>query len=185
MIKEFFFPAAGRAGHGNYQRSNNLSTIIYLLTGLNEQPGGADDFLTTTSVSMDTVVNSWSPQEDLILNIGHSIDTSFILNQGLSQFDRILYQWSGGGYLHPSFALESAIFIEDYDLWGHPDLEFFSNFSTLSPQFIANLATTIPAVSQGSVIMQQDMSIFKSNSVTLSSVEGLLERRGWGFNSFR
>lgn len=181
--KGVFLPAAGRAGHGNYQRSNNLSAIIYLLTGLNEQPDGADDFLSTTSVPMDTVVNSWSPQENLVLNIGHSIDTSFILNQDLSDFDRVLYQWSGGGYLHPSFASESAYLIDDYDLWGHPDLEFFATFSSFSPQIITSLANSVPAVSQGSVIMQQDMSIFKSNSVTLSSVEDFW-KGGLGFQQF-
>lgn len=171
-----FYPAAGRTFHSRYDApyGDRHNHVLYLISGLGPIPAnfsGAASFLATSSIDVTPIINSLSAQENLVLRIGHTIDSSFILNDTLSDFDRILFQWSGGGYFHPAFAAESAQLVEDYDIWGHPDFEEFATFSSATPEAIAGLANTINSISQSSVLMDVRLYIYKHHSLVLSSTQ--------------
>jgi hypothetical protein len=174
--KGVFFPAAGRNYFGKYASAygQNHNNLIYMLTGFGEAPDGASHaggFLASSTLDVDAVINSWAAELDTIYSIGHTLEESFVLNSALTDVDRILAQWSGGAYFHPLVALESGRLIEDSNLWNHVDMSAFAQFQSLNVEDFPTLAEGASAISKSSVIMGQDVAIFKHNSVTLSSVQ--------------
>ena len=174
--KGVFFPAAGRNYFGKYDNAygQNHNNLIYLLTGFGEVPGStshAGGFLASSSIELDDVIYSWGAELDTIYSIGHSLESSFTLNSELSDVDRVMAQWSAGTYFHPLVALETGTLIEDSNLWNHNDFGAFSQFQTLNVEDFPTLAEGASAISKSSVLMDEDIAIFKHNAVTLSSVQ--------------
>lgn len=174
--KGVFFPTAGRNYFGKYDNAygQNHNNLIYLLTGFGEVPGStshAGGFLATSTIPVDDIIDSWVPQLDTIYSIGHSLESSFAINSELSDVDRVLAQWSAGTYFHPLVAYESGKLIEDSNLWNHNDFAAFTQFQTLNINDFPTLAEGASAISKSSVLMEEDIAIFKHNSVTLSSVQ--------------
>ena len=171
-----FFPTAGRNYYGKYNSAwgQNHSHLIYLLTGLGPMPSGVSHsggFLSTTTLNVDEVTQSWTPNLDIILPVGHTLQEGFAINSVLSDADRVIFQWSSGAYFHPDVAVETATLINDSNLWGHTEFLPFAQFQTLPVEqapFLANIAASI---SKSSVICGQDVAIFKHGSITLSSVQ--------------
>lgn len=169
-----FYPSAGRSSHGNYRSNGGPRAMFYLLTGLGDQPVTAahdGGFIATTSIDVDSIMNSWQPVEDLVMDLGHSIDSAYILNDTIAELDRRLFHWSGGGYFHPTFALHSAETVVDYDLWGHPDFDNFTTFQGFPASTLADIALGVTAVSESSVLMDYRYHIFKHHGIMMSSVE--------------
>jgi len=174
--KGVFFPAAGRNYFGKYGSAygQNHNNLIYMLTGFGDAPDGASHaggFLASSTLDVDAVIDSWTAELDTVYSIGHTLEESFVLNSALTDVDRILAQWSGGAYFHPLVALESGRLIEDSNLWNHVDMAAFAQFQSLNVEDFPTLAEGASAISKSSVIMGQDVAIFKHNSVTLSSVQ--------------
>jgi hypothetical protein len=174
--KGVFFPAAGRNYFGKYDSpyGQNHNNLIYMLTGLGEAPDGASHaggFLATSTLDVDDMITSWVAEMDTVYSIGHTIEEGFILNSALSDVDRIFAQWSAGAYFHPAVALESGILVNDSNLWNHVDFAGFQAFQTLDVNDFPSLTEAAGAITKSSVIMGQDVAIFKHNSVTLSSVQ--------------
>ena len=171
-----YFPAAGRNYYGKYKSAwgQNHSHLIYLLTGMGPIPDGVSHsggFLATSSLVVDEVIQSWTPQLDVVNSIGHTLQDGIGINSVLSFADRVMFQWSSGAYFHPDIAIETATLVNDSNLWGHTEFLPFAQFQDLPVEqapFLANIASSI---SKSSVICGQDVAVFKHGSITLSSVQ--------------
>ncbi len=173
--KGVFFPVAGRNYPAKYDNpyGENHNSLLYLLTGFGEVPDGASHsggFLATSTLPVDSVISSWTPELDTVYSIGHSLDSGFVLNSGMSPVDKIVFQWSSGAYFHPDVVQQTTQLLVDSNMWNHVDFELLQPLSFISPESSPALATTLGVISKSSVICGQDIAIFKHNSVTLASV---------------
>lgn len=183
-----FFPAAGRNYYGKYETpyGQNHNHLIYLLSGLGQTPVGASHaggFLATSTLPVDSVISSWTPDLDLTYSIGHSLDTGFVLNSGMSPLDKVIFQWSSGAYFHPEVVQESVQLLIDSNLWHHVDFAPFVGFATLPVSTIVSLASSLSVASESSVICGQDVVIYKHHSITLSSIKDFWEGK-LGYQQF-
>ena len=170
------FPTAGRNYFGKYDGAydQNHNNLIYLLTGFGDAPTSASHaggFLASSSLPVDSITASWTSSLDITYPIGHTLDTSLILNSGQSQLDRTMFQWSFGGYFDPRFAGTTGQLLIDSNLWKHVDFEPFVSFSLFDSSTIVALAQQLTVASKSTVICKQDAKIFKHKSITLSSVK--------------
>lgn len=180
--KGVFFPAAGRNYEDKYESAygQNHSDIIYLLTGLGEKPkkpNHAGAFLSTSSLDVHDIVNSWSAEENTMTHIGHNIQDLSLIHQDLQPIDKVIFQWSGGAYFHPQVAQETANLLENFNLWNHQQFKSFSNFKGIpasAAPIIANLASSL---SYSSVISKADVAIYKNHAITLSSIQNYWKGR--------
>jgi hypothetical protein len=171
-----FFPTAGRNYYGKYESAydQNHNNLIFLLTGFGPAPTSASHaggFLATSTLPVDSIITSWKSELDLTYHIGHSLDTSFVLNNGQSYLDRTIFQWSFGGYFDPRVAGTTAQLLTDSNLWKHVDFTPFAPFSQFDSITIVSLAQQLTAASKSTVICNEDAVIFKHKSITLSSVK--------------
>ena len=170
-----YFPAAGRNYPGKYETpyGQNHNNLIYLLTGFGEAPNYASHaggFLATSSVQMDSVIASWTPELDTLYHIGHSLDSGFVINGNMSALDKTIFQWSSGAYFHPEVVQQSVQLLADSSLWKHVDFQLLRPLSFISPESSPILASTLSVISESSVNCGESIYIFKHHSVTLSSV---------------
>ncbi len=183
-----FFPSAWRNYCGKYENAygQNHNNLIYLLTGMGETPGGASHaggFLASSTLPVDSIIASWTPQLDMTYHIGHSLDSGFVINSGLTPLDRTIFQWSSGAYFHPAVAAETAQLLVDSNMWKHVDFAPFYSFSGLSIPTIVGLANSLTVASESSLICGQDVVIYKHNSITLSSIKDFWKGK-LGFQQF-
>ncbi len=174
--KGVFFPAAGRNYYGKYETpyGENHNNLIYLLTGFGQAPlsaSHAGGFLASSSLPVDNVIASWTPDIDTLYHIGHSLDSGLVINSALSPAGRVMFQWSSGAYFHPDVAEETAQFLVDSNLWHHIDFTAFRPFSGLSVPLIVSLSNSLRAASESSVLSEASVAIFKRQSITLSSIQ--------------
>lgn len=173
--KGVMYAVAGRNYPGKYESAygQNHSSLLYLLTGKGEAPNGdshSGSFLSTSSIEIDSIVSTWQTTLDTTFYIGHSIDSSLIINSVLRPLDKVISQWSSGLYFHPKVAYETGSLLRDSMLWHHVDFAEFIAFENFGPADIQLIAESLPAISMSSPICGQQISLFKRNSVTLSSV---------------
>lgn len=171
-----FFPTAGRNYFGKYENAydQNHNNLIYLLTGFGLAPTGASHaggFLASSSLPVDSIIDSWKSELDITYHIGHTLDTSFVLNSGQSYLDRTIFQWSFGGYFDPRVAGTTGQLLIDSNLWKHVDFAPFAAFSQFDSSTISSLAQQLTVASKSTVICNEDAVIFKHKSITLSSVK--------------
>ncbi|MEM7040190.1 MAG: hypothetical protein AAF570_24695, partial [Bacteroidota bacterium] len=172
-----FFPTAGRNYYSKYDNpyGHNHNSLIWLLTGRGERPERASHagaFLSTTSMDLDDVIDSWSADVDTLLHIGHTLDSGFTINAGQADVDRTMFQWSSGGYFHPDVALESGYMIRDSNMWDHVDFETLKIINTFfDVDSFQVVAEGLDFMSKSSVISGQDIAVFKRGGVTLSSAQ--------------
>ncbi len=182
------YPAAGRNYYGRYSNfyNQNISSIIYLLTGFGEVPNDASHsggFLATSSVDFTSVINSWTATIDTVYHIGHPIESFDTILQAQSPGDKVIFQWSSGSYFHPVVALESAQMITDSNLWANPEFAELSFFSSLPIQNIPTVAENLSCASKSTVICGEDVAVFKNGSVVLSSIQDFWKGK-WGYQQF-
>jgi len=170
-----FYPVAGRNYTSKYMGAygQNHSAIIYLLTGLGPEPANAtqgSSFLATSDIDFSEEVASWTAEVDTVLSIGHTLEEGFIINQELNDVDRVMMQWSSGGYFHPLVVEETVGLLVDSNMWGHVDFALLAPLAGFPPDYYPTLAESLSAISMSSVISGQDIHIFKNNGVTLASI---------------
>lgn len=170
------YAVAGRNYYGSYNSpyNKNHTSLIYLLTGKGERPRNpshSGSFLATSTLQVDSIVSTWIPTLDTLYKIGHSLDSALILHGTQSPLDKMMFLWSGGGYFHPKVAYQSAELLTDSAIWMHVDFTPFRAFQSFTSAQILEIAEGLPAVSMSTVICGQDVAIFKSNQVVLSSVQ--------------
>jgi hypothetical protein len=162
-----FFPSAGRNYYGKYDTpfGHNHNHLIWLLTGLGPIPDNASHcgaFLSTSSIFVDDIINSWSADVDTIYAVGHTLDSGFTINSGQTDVDRVAFQWSSGAYFHPDVALETGYMIEDSNMWDHVDFATLKAFVTFFPvDSFAAVAEDLYFMSQSSVISGAELAVFK------------------------
>lgn len=183
-----FFPAAGRNYRDKYNTAygQNHSHLIYLLTGLGEKPENASHaaaFLATSSLDVKEIVESWSAEENRMLNIGHTIQECNQIHKDLLPNDKVVFQWSGGGYFHPEVALQTATLLDNYNMWEHKEFKPFKDFKGLPVQLAPVIADVASSLSYSSVYMKADIAIYKNRSVTLASVQNYWKGRA-GFQQW-
>ncbi len=169
------FAVAGRSYVEKYEKAygQNHSSLIYLLTGVGEVPRGTShsgSFLCTSPLEVDSIVSSWTSKLDTTYYNGHSIDTSLAINSVLRPLDKIISQWSSGMYFHPKVAYESANLVIDSNLWRHVDFEPFRPFEIFNASDVEIIATNLSVISSSTVICGAEISIFKNDGVTLTSL---------------
>jgi hypothetical protein len=174
--KGVFYPIAGRNYPGKYDTpyGQNHNNLIYLLTGMGEAPSGASaagPFLASSTIEVDTVIASWKPILDTVFFIGHTLDSGLIINSGMSPVDKTVFQWSSGGYFHPTVVSSTVQLLEDSNMWRHVDFELLRPLQPIiTPQSAPTLSESLGVISKSTVISGQEVSIFKHNSITLSSI---------------
>jgi len=173
--KGVFFPSAGRNYPGKYETpyGQNHNGPIYLLTGLGDAPtnaSGSGSFLATSTLPVDSVIDSWASQLDMVYHIGHSLDSGFVINSNMSKLDKAVFQWSSGAYFHPDVVVETVHILRDYNLWDQVDFSKVRPLSFIPEADFVPFANSVSCMSKSSVISGQDVAVFKSNSVVLSSV---------------
>ena len=171
-----FFPAAGRNYTSKYENpyGQNHNSLIWLLTGLGEQPLWASHsggFLATTSVDFSEVTSSWVADIDTVLPIGHSLDSGMILNQNQAHVDRMMFQWSSGAYFHPDVVTESVQLIVDSNLWEHVDFALLAPLAGQPVENYQGISEALDELSMSSVISGQNVAIFKKGNVVLTSIQ--------------
>ncbi len=186
--KGVFFPTAGRNYYGKYKipYAQNHNNLIYLLTGMGAQPlqaSHAGGFLASSSLSVDTVIFSWSPSIDTLFYNGHSLDTGFSINASMSPLDKVIFQWSSGAYFHPDVVLETVQLLRDSNLWHHTDFTLLRPLSIIAPEDFPATSESLSCISKSSVICGEEVAIYKQNSVTLSSVQDFWKGKV-GFQQF-
>ncbi|MCW5909009.1 MAG: T9SS type A sorting domain-containing protein [Chitinophagales bacterium] len=186
--KGVFYPVAGRNYYGKYETpyNQNHNHLIYLLTGFGDAPDKASHsggFLATSTIPVDSVIDSWRAELDTVYSIGHTLDTGFVINSGLSPLDKTIFQWSSGAYFHPAVALETANLLTDSNLWHHVDFKLFSGFETLPIPTIVSLSNNLTVASKSTVICGQDAVIFKRNAIALYSIKDFWKGK-LGFQQF-
>ncbi len=177
-----YFPAAGRSYLSKYIEAYgaNHSSLIYLLTGMGEIPdslSSAISFLATSNLDVDDVIKAWTPELYMTYRIGHPFRESDSIHSGLVKADRIMMQWSSGGYFHPSVADETFWLIEEYNLWDHSHTNDYAGFAGL-PNWVAfPIAKVLASITRSSVLTGAVLVVFKNGPVVLSSVQNYYKGR--------
>lgn len=171
-----FFPAAGRNYTGKYETpyGQNHNSLIWLLTGFGEIPSSsshAGGFLATSTLDVSEVTTSWTSNLDTVVTIGHTLEEGMVLNQDQFQVDRIMFQWSSGGYFHPLVVTESVQFIVDSNLWDHVDFGLLAPLAGQPVENYQGVSEALDEMSMSSVISGQDVAIFKKGRVVLTSIQ--------------
>ena len=108
---------------------------------------------------------------DTLIHIGHSLDSGFVLNSGMSFVDKVVFQWSSGAYFHPAVVQETVQLLDDSLLWDQVDFALLQPIrSIITPATAPALAESLGCISKSTVISGQSVQIFKHNSITLASV---------------
>lgn len=170
-----FYPAAGRNYTSKYINAfgENHSAITYLLTGIGPVPTVAtqgSSFLATSNIDFSDVGATWTTEVDTVLSIGHTLEEGFVINENLSWVDRVMMQWSSGGYFHPLVVEETVTLLEDSNMWGHVDFALLAPLQGFPADYYPTLATSLSAASMSTVISGQDVHMFKNHGVTLASI---------------
>lgn len=170
------YPVAGRNYYSKYDEPflQNHNHLIYLLTGFGKKPTSASHsagFLASSSIDIDDVISSWKPVLNIVYPIGHTLlDGINNINKDMAQNDKVIFQWSSGGYFHPDVAASTFQLLKDYNLWDHFEFDEYKQFSGLPTNWATSIANLGGAISKSSVICGQNVAIFKNKSVTLSSI---------------
>lgn len=167
-----FFPAAGRNYLSKY-KGTSYHPLTYALTGLGRQPTGPSHitgFLATTSMSLEEAASTWRNELDVSYSFGHSMSDSSI-HKGLNRQDRTFFQWSAGGYFHPSVANDTTYTVDFYNLEKSKHFSVFKNIPNFPDSWANGFAKIGASFSRGSAISEATIDIFKNQGVVLTSID--------------
>ncbi len=173
-----YYPVAGRGYPGQYTGPGKYKRSIYLLTGRGELSGGAGNAsvsIATSSVDFSEVISSWKEEENFTLHLGHTIFEGKRINSELSREDKIIFQWSSGGYFHPATANDMIWQLGNYNMWDHRQFRAYKKFKWLPPNFGHLAANFTKSISKSSYIGEAEINIFKNKGIVLSSNSSLLK----------
>ena len=172
-----FYPVAGRNFDHRYLTPPFLS-IIWFLTGTGQPLDGdawrgdyVGAFLATSKMDLEPVAAKWIPVVDTKLTLGHSIEDHDKVHRQLNTVDRILFQWSAGGYLHPETVRDTSSLIEAYDLADHVLWEDYDSVIDLPSDTLAALAERLPGNTHGTDLSGAKVTIHRNRGVALYSLQ--------------
>ncbi len=182
------YPAAGRNYADKYDGAygQNHNSVIWLLSGLGPMPIGASHcggFLSTSSVSVDPVIQTWVPIIDTTYIVGQTLDSAYAQNDYLDSLDRIVFQWSAGAYFPPQFAAETFALISDSDMWKNSSFAAFAPLSTLPISLVPSISEQLSVASVSSELYSDTLVVFKHNSISLSSIQNYWPGK-WGYQQY-
>ncbi len=154
----------------------NHSSLIYLLTGFGEEPTRATHagaFLATSTLPVDDVIASWSSELNMTMQVGHDFESTADIHAELSTTDRVVFQWSFGGYAHPTLVEESFQLLADSGIWEHKDWAALQPLSFVAPENAPTLAEELNVISYSSGLTGHDVHIYKNDEIAMMSVEDL------------
>lgn len=187
--KGVFFPVAGRNYASKYENAYgaNHNHLIYLLTGMGEAPQDASHagaFLATSTITVDDVINAWTPSINTIFTQGHTLlDGVNNINNTMSTKDKVIFQWSSGAYFHPDVAASTFNLVNNLNLWNHFEFDEYRQFSFLPAALIPTFAEIASPISKSSGIYHPTIAIFKNKSITLSSLQDFWKGKN-GYQQF-
>ena len=172
------YPTSGRNEIRTFFSSNEA--FIYFLTGFGEQPSGGISTvaLATTTLDVTDLCESWSSKTDTTLYYGHPISEGQNILGELDRQDRIIFQWSAGGYFHPDIAEESLWAINNFNLWEHEEFSAAAFAQFVPPAFATVFANIAGSISRSSYIGNAEIDIYKNNGVVLTSTHNLWKGHG-------
>ena len=183
------YPTAGRnyADHYDGPYGYNISSVIWMLTGFGQMPIGASHcggFLSTSSIPVDAVIQSWVPTMDTTFIMGgQTLDSAYAYNSSLDSLDRIVFQWSAGAYFNPQFVTPSYELITDSNLWRNSSFTSFDALQGLPLSILPSISSQLGVASYSSILYSDTIVAFKHNSVTLSSVQNYWPGK-WGYQQY-
>jgi hypothetical protein len=174
--KGVYYPTAGRNYPGKYENpyNQNHNNLIYLLTGLGNAPNNASaagPFLASSTLPVDDIINSWAPVLDTVYYNGHTLQQGFALNANQAQADKVVFQWSSGGYFHPDVVFETVQLLNDSNMWDHPDFGLLRPLSFFPDTSFPAMSQALGCISQSTVIAGEEIAIYKHHAITLSSLQ--------------
>ncbi len=169
-----FYPTAGRNEFSRYRSfyGSSMQRLIYLLSGLGTEPNRlstGSGALATSTLNVDDIVNSWETEVNTTLDYGHPLSRAREIHAALSREDRIVFQWSSGGYFHPLVAEGTLWQIGNYNLWAHEEFEPFSFTQFFPPSIGRPFAEIAASITRSSYIGSAEIDIFKNKGVVLTS----------------
>ncbi len=170
-----FFPAAGRNYTSKYEDPyrHNHSGLIYMLTGFGEVPDNASHsggFLATSEIDFSDIGEAWVSELDTIVSLGHSLEEGMVINENMTDVDRVVFQWSSGAYFHPEVVYETVQLLEDSNMWNQVDFALLQPLAGFPLESYPGIAEGLSEISMSSGIFGQDVAVFKSGRVTLASI---------------
>ncbi|MCP4744737.1 MAG: hypothetical protein GY874_01150 [Desulfobacteraceae bacterium] len=173
--KGAYFPSAGRNYVSKYTSAynHNHTTIIELVTGLAEpdtRAGYIGGFISTSSIDLADVANSWRNTLNTTLNFGHSQSDKLKVHAGFDRLDRTIFQWSSGGYFHPDTAADTSYTVNYYDLGKNKHLAIFGSATGFPDNWLDNLAKIGATFGRSSDISHATIDIFKNKGIVLTSL---------------
>lgn len=183
-----FFPAAGRNYVSKYTSAldQNHDKVNYLLTGHGQAPTSASHasaFLATSSVDFSDVVASWRSHVNQSITLGHPLAQVDQLHADQNEIDKVIFQWSAGGYFHPDLAEDTLWLLEELNLWEHHDFNDFAGFEGF-PAWVASTGSVILAsITRSSVLTGVNIDIYKDGQVSLTSTQNYWSGR-LGYQQF-
>jgi hypothetical protein len=181
--KGVFYPTAGRTSAFRYfsPYGSSMQSVIYLLTGLGQAPTsgsiGASNLATSTYDATEAI-ESWSSKENLTFHAGHPLSESPQIHGHLDLQDRIIFDWSAGGYFHPEVAQNTLWQLRNYDMSGHEEFEILEGVIDFIPITLGPVVATFAgSISRSSYIGNVEIEIYKDKGVVLSSAQDFWKGR--------
>ena len=126
---------------------------------------------------MTILVRSWQRQKWILnrllprgrrrwiqhLRIGHDIREHKEIHAELDFVDRVMFQWSAGGFFHPAVVKDTKKVIDDYRLADHTEWKSFGSLLTLSRSLLFLLSQIIVGLAKGTNIAGATVNIYKNN----------------------
>ena len=169
----YFFPTCGRGSNDRFSpgQIGGIGTLIRLISGIGETPTNSHIgalALATSTFDATAICETWTSEVNTTLHYGHPLSAARDIYSELEREDRIIFQWSAGGYFHPLTAQETLWQVGNFDLWEHEEFASFS-FAQIFPPSMGNLFAKIAAsISRSSYIGNVEIDIFKNEGVVLT-----------------
>ena len=177
-----YYPTGGRTYYTKYYnpQSTDMANILYLITGMGEVPTGAGigaTALATSSFDAIGLLNDWQSDLSMTFHSGHPLSKSNDIHGHLDRQDRIIFDWSSGGYLHPDVAQNTLWQLRNYDMWEHEEFAPFSAVSIFPPTIGPVAATFAGSITRSSYIGNVEIEIFRNDEVGLNSAQDFWKGR--------
>jgi len=180
--KGYFFPTCGRGNMGKYSPGSvgGIGTLVRFVSGTGEAPTNSHIgalSLATSNMDLTPICETWNSEVNTTLHYGHPLSEAREIYSELEREDRIIFQWSSGGYFHPLTAQETMWQVGNFELWGHEEFESFA-FAQYFPPAWGNIFAKIAAsISRSSYIGNVEIDIYKNEGVVLTSSQDMWKGR--------
>lgn len=164
------------AANGRNSNSRAYDEGICLLLGAGPTSNGTSIshsslFLATTDVDMTPVLSSWKPSVDTTIQMGHSYQDTAQVFQTLPKQERIVFQWSFGGYLAPEVAGDTAWLVSHYKLQQHDHWKLIGRIPGFLTWLLSPGSKLAASLSRSSVLTGAKVSFYRSGPSALSSIQ--------------